>query len=359
MKQPSWLHGTYEDALLAVAEQALFVRSSLNKQADLKETLSDPRVQAGIAGAGVGGLGGLLLGKHKGRDAALGALAGAGVGAGIAHLGRGGNPISDEERAATSKAQAARQTLGVLGADEKKVNKAVGKQQAGEQSEQHTVRDIKHSVPGAISQLKHVPASFGTALEQGRLDDAADQADLAGLKSVVPTSSHFSPGTAALGLGANAAARIGGDYAAARQGDVDSASRLLGGRLHQYAPESVRQHLSEKIPGAVAASGGLTHGEAFKSNLPKTVYDELHNIESGGRSLSATEHGHVEKALANNAPAAAGSKYRRITGGTLPLMAGLAPLLYREWFGRHGYRSGHQPARDLASAVTALGDHKK
>ncbi len=362
MSQPLW--DSFDAALTAIAETALLARTPAIKVAadpDWKALLSDPRLLAGLAGAGVGGLGGALLGTHPRRDAALGALAGGGVGAGLAHLGRDAMPVSAEEQAATGKSQAARQTLGVLGADEKAINSAVGRQQRGEQSEHRTVRDIKHSVPGVASQLRHLPDAFGTALEQGRVDDAAAQADVAGLKNILPTSSHFSPLTALTGLGANAAARVGVDYAAGRGGDVDAAARLLGGNLRHVAPESVRNHLSATLPSAVATGGQIRGHDAFQKRLPSKFVDSkaFEEIGLGHKPIDPMTRQHIETALVNHAPEAAGSRYRRITGGTLPLLAGMTPLLLREWLSGKGYRSGNQPARDLAGAVTTLGGRKK
>ena len=44
------------------------------------------------------------------------------------------------------------------------------------------------------------------------------------------------------------------------------------------------------------------------------------------------------------------SRFRKITGGKLPLLAGLAPLLYSEWASPNGYRSGNNDLKSLAEA---------
>ena len=49
---------------------------------DVSQFIQDPRVLAGLAGAGVGGLAGASSKEHKGRNAMLGALGGGALGAG-------------------------------------------------------------------------------------------------------------------------------------------------------------------------------------------------------------------------------------------------------------------------------------
>lgn len=55
----------------------------------LQQLMSRPEVMGGLAGAGLGGLGGAMYGDGGLRNIALGALAGGGLGAGAGNLLKG------------------------------------------------------------------------------------------------------------------------------------------------------------------------------------------------------------------------------------------------------------------------------
>lgn len=323
---PDWLYGTFEEALQAVAEQAVLVKVAAETPSsgfDWKAILADPRIQAGLLGAGVGGVGGALMSReHKGRGALLGALGGAGLGAGVAHLSQGGQkgPQVDREKAhaAIAKSQGARQTLGVLGADEGRVNKAVKNQQSGKSTEKQTAREIKRSVPGAFTQIRHLPSAFGTAVSQGRADDAADQVDVAGLKGLLPTSSHFSP----VAAGAGAAANYG-----LRNSETFKNWQLRGDLKHMMGNDAAKATMTPEFQKKIQ-NEFIGHANPAMSTI------ELNKLREAQRAYS--------------------SRYRKVTGGTIPLLAGVAPLAMKEWLSGSGYRSGDQPAHDLAGATSVL-----
>lgn len=106
---------------------------------------------------------------------------------------------------AAQDAQRARMELGVLGADQDKINKAIGGLRSGPggpAGEFAAVRKIRQSVPGIWQQFKNWPRSIWTAARQGHVDDAAAQLDILGAKNVLPFGDDFSPSTVAAAGGA-------------------------------------------------------------------------------------------------------------------------------------------------------------
>ena len=292
------LNGTYQEALAKVAEHAA-VRRVLLKQAmpDLSALLADPTVRHGLLGAGLGAGAGALFGhkKHRIRDTLLGALGGGAIGAGGTELYKRmsgpGKPekapkYGPEEKAqAAIKSQDARSALGILGADEGKLNAAAGKLRAGELSPRAARSKMHGAVPGALSQLRGIPDAAGAALRQGRVGDMLNQADIGGLKQLNPFHSQFAPVTTTAALAAN--------------------------QLARHTPNVMR---------------------AFNA-MP----EPLDKLLQGTRS-----EGHP-------------SSFQKLTGGLGPSLAFLAPLMFREWMTRGGYRGGGRQINDLVQANQVLG----
>jgi hypothetical protein len=176
--------------------------------------------------------------------------------------------------------------------------------------------------------------------------------DFPGFKNVVPFSGHFSPGTAATAVGANLAARagqtglgvlLGSHRRLAEVGQWTKGLELLSPGLAQKAQNELAYR---------AVRGGFLHtdpgSKAVLAN-PSALPGAASTITRSGVTPE------MQHAVARmTGPEGGIGRWRKMTGGTLPLLAGLAPLLYREWLGS-GYRSGQQPAMDLAQALQVLG----
>ena len=121
-------------------------------------------------------------------------------------------------------AQSARQALGILGATPGTIDSAVSRLNKGELSPGSAISKIRGAVPGTFSQIGNLPHGILAALRQGRPGDAVAQADIAGVKNIVPFSEHFSPTTA---LAAGAAG-----YGASKLQGMAAHAQLLRNRLH-------------------------------------------------------------------------------------------------------------------------------
>ena len=147
------------------------------------------------------------------------------------------------------RAQSARQTLGVLGADEAAVNSALTSLRRGEIWPWRARRQMQGAVPSAMTQLGNLPAAVATAARQGRAGDVAAQIDVPGLKQLSPWSDNFSPTTALASLG------LGAGTAGARH--VINKERGLWDVLHGTGAATGANDVLVKAPGvhekAVAA----------------------------------------------------------------------------------------------------------
>ena len=385
--QPTWLDGTYEEAMQMVAERLLYART---KQADFsdilqqgkdllqqgveggkhllhkgKDLLENDDVRRGLIGCfGVGGSLGLASGAmgeggHKFRNTALGMLLGTGIGVGGGRLYAKAKQhqaapkppakhTPQEKATAAVKAQSGHQGLGILGADEKKVNEAVGDLRSGKSSPDKARSQLHKAVPSASTQLHNWPGAMGTAVSQGRLGDFGNQADIFGLKSVNPLSSHFSPTTVGLSAGAYGATR--------------GIQELMDPAFQREAlTRPWMRRLSSKIPapwmGQVPPKplpAGV-HGPV-QAKVPATLENWLtreSEIRNSRHALAEREGAATKKDPAGDK--SKGGKWPKIPGGAAATVAALSPLLMREWLSRGGYRSGGQPINDLVEANKVLG----
>jgi hypothetical protein len=349
MTRPAWLDGTYADAIRVVAERALYSRS-------------------------VGGL--------------------------VKNAGFFSNPVDSPERVeAVNKAQAARQELGILGADEKGLNAALKNMAAGKSSPGGTREKMEDAVPGAYTQFRSLVPSFasaGTAMQQGRFGQAAKQFDILGIKNLIPFSGHFSPLTAAAALGAHQLASRGPSNVLHGLEDL-----IRTNRFSSYLPQGFRDWLQERhhgrlgeflrgpLPAGVDTSH-LTEGQhvtlrqARQAATPMRVgdYVDPFTMETTrafeppnrdipevtlGRSRRPGREVHPQdipvqlaERLRRSVPraeaAAKDAKWYQIVrrlGGWGPSLAFFAPLAAREWLGA-GYRSGQKPIRELVEANRVL-----
>lgn len=344
MSDSSWLEGSYEEALRLVAERSLYSRGvgSLVKRADLSDILSNPDVQHGLVGAGIGAAGGLAAnalgeGGHAGRNLLMGGLLGAGAGVGggrlLDHFHRPSGPVLDPraQAEAVHKSQGARQELGILGADEGKLNKAVGGLRSGALSDSKARNQMEDAVPGAATQLSDILPAAGVAARQGRFGDAANQLDIGGVKNLNPLSRHFSPLTATTAVGANLAAR---------------------GHFTHLLPQQAQDWLiRRRLPHTdLLAGSGKTSLKGMENAVTMLRADP-----KMWHALNDSERDAVRVAMRDHMPADyKPGRLGRLTGGMGPALAGLAPLALHEWFSGSGYRSGAKPIQDLVEANRIL-----
>jgi hypothetical protein len=412
---PTWLNGSYKEACQMVAERALYARMAgpIVKKADIdwqgllgqagdigKNILSSPEAQGALLGAGAGGLGGALLSENKLQGLLTGGLLGGTLGGVGGHFfrGPGSTGSAADQRAqeeALDKSQNARAALGVLGADENAINAAT------RHSDSDTAARIHQLVPGVGEQAGNIPAAVLEAGRQGRGGDVLKQMDILGLKNVIPFSGHFSPGTAAAAAMANIGTRWG--LPALRElaegpsrGQVvgrakmwnrvknltGAMSRIPGADwLQNYSQEKINrladlaghygyfhtdpkfQTWAQEAPKPPRAPRGQPQPPTPKhwtrelkglAGRPLARGDPIPELPSGGH-LNIREN--VASRLAQLEGIEAGAvprgRFSKITGGALPALATLAPLLLQEWIGS-GYRSGTQPSMDLADALQVL-----
>lgn len=294
-----------------------------------------------------------------------------------------------------NRIQDARQELGVLGAEESKLNEALQPVQAGDTSpgaRSEAERRMRGSVPGISEQLSNVPAAIGVAAKTVRPGDALAQADVLGLKNVTPFTSNFSVPTALAAAGAGAAAHtahrfvrqnqmlnrilyghsLPGGTEKGKDGKVKEKFTKIDAELKGVVGENrfnmLREHRnrSENMPhenllaefehrGAKGLLGRLrtaftgpkheTHVGTYAPLLGGSKPEPVH-ITRQQLAVAA------ERAGVQPAPGGRGSRYG------LPFLAALLPLLYREWLGS-GYRSGKQPIKRLVDANAEVADKRK
>lgn len=97
-------------------------------------------------------------------------------------------------------AEAGRRTLGLLGHPEDQLNDLASRYRAGDVSRLGATARFHAQRPSAVRKLVNTPASVGTALREGDVTGALNQADVLGLKNLDPTSTPVTALTAA-GLG--------------------------------------------------------------------------------------------------------------------------------------------------------------
>jgi hypothetical protein len=360
VKSSAWLDGSFDEALQMVAERAVASRmvGGFVKRADIdwQGLMANPHVQHALEGGAMGGGAGLLHSLFTGgnplKETAVGGLAGAGIGGlGSLALDQFGGPShtpTPEQSEAVQKSQSARQELGILGANEGKVNDALAHLRRGG-SEGKARHEISGAVPGSFTQMGNVPQAAGVAFQQGRFGDMVNQADILGLKNMNPFSKHFNPGTMLASGGANLAAR--GLGSAGNRLFLENKLRQVG-----HLPGVVQKYLDDRHLGRMATHAGYGHTSDSKtiSKAEQELLGNFHGrpLEYGKNVLSKAPllRTKVERDLENKSPA---FEWGGMTGGWGPALASLAPLVAREWMGG-GYRSGNQPISDLVQANRIL-----
>lgn len=276
--------------------------------------------------------------------------------------------------------QEARKSLGVLGADESGINSAVSSLRSGKITPGKAVSKIKGTVPGALTQAVNVPAATATAMKGGRPDEAMAQADVLGLKGLVPGGDHFAPVTGMLGAAA-------GTTAAAGQHLLHK-NRLMTDLLHGKTEDHIKA--LNLVPGMKDNAGALTTWR--QANLPNETpvhsYGDVYKNTPGGFGAKAKAVGVEAKeqlrrsflgpksstqiaASVNGTPAVNVNRKQlnaaishlpdavrarsRLAAIGVPIAAAALPLMYREWLSGGGYRSGDRPARELVAGNTGKG----
>lgn len=270
--------------------------------------------------------------------------------------------------------QEARRQLGVLGVDPATLDQAVRDLRGGRSSPSSAAGRMAGGVPGIGEQLKNVLPAVGVAFQQGRPGDALAQADVLGLKNVLPTSEHFSPGTALLAGGAGLGAAGGmqlfqrgrqlNDLMYGRTGDAVGAMQAELPAEKFKAWDAWRRQTANK-PDAVGAVGkavggatgfkgkllaglGAASGETRRSlfGLDRSQYVGDFRTPKGPAKPQVLFRKDLTSALGRLKPSPLGTA----AAVGVPLAAAALPLLGREWLSRGGYRSGRKPIQSLVDA---------
>lgn len=298
-----------------------------------------------------------------------------------------------DRASAVASAQDARARLGLLGTPEGPVNEAVTGFNKGILSRGTAKGRISGATPGSAKQLANVPSAIGKSLEQGRPEEALNQADVLGLKNV---TNPFAAGAALTagggahalhgaiskgrkmndllrgGLGAEGDTAMAGAVARPKldawkdwhqqpsnmNTDAGSLGRVLeSGRkaVKDQKPVnygSMNKHV--KHPG-YRQPGRLSSLRAGLGAAARTGAKEL--FGPGETHLKGTASPTVNlsrrellKAV-NLLPKSTASK---LMSFGLPAAAAVAPLAAREWLLPGGYRSGKAPAGKLLDANSEL-----
>lgn len=242
----------------------------------------------------------------------------------------------------------ARNELGTLGVDPAAVNSAVSGLQQHTLTPDQALAGIHSGVPGAIEQIRNIPASIGVAGARGDTNDAISQLDVLGLKNVNPLSDYGNVRDAlvsgGLGLGA-----------AAAQSRVRENLRLRD-LLYGSNPAAMRHVLPQD---AYTQWDTLRRSPAQTANQTSSL-GKLRDAVVGPQ-VDATRRAYLRAADAKaqaTAATVAKAKGIKVPGGGLlgrfgvPLLAAAVPLLSREW-GSSGYRAGTSPANRLVDATLA------
>ena len=297
-------------------------------------------------------------------------------------------------------AQSARQALGILGATPGTIDSAVSRLNKGELSPGSAISKIRGAVPGTFSQIGNLPHGILAALRQGRPGDAVAQADIAGVKNIVPFSEHFSPTTAlaagAAGYGASKLQGMATDAKLVR--DLLSGATPAHAEAMRYATSPTANKGSkakgkggskpstkyklwdkwrlglESTPNAAApapdgllakAKSGL--GGVFNSLKTKFTQPELPVLRKETLNarpairLTSGDMARARKAYVGRAQKGVPVKTPGpglLSRAAVPLAAAAVPLALKEWVGG-GYRSGKKPAQELVAANQAMHEAPK
>jgi hypothetical protein len=259
--------------------------------------------------------------------------------------------------------QSARQTLGVLGADEAKINQGIEALRGGRIGKMVANVRMHAAVPGIGTQLNNIPASIGTALQQGRPGDALAQADIAGVKNILPWSGQFSPTTlaASLGLGGTAATI---QHIVQPDNFLDKLKRHMSRREMLYGLGSDASANMEAALGDKAKTWQNWHPTTAapgKLQWLTRLFDKRpHEMRTPGAPHGPMPGSHfvhrheLDRAVSKTKPSATKSPLPKsimhgLGAAAIPAAAASIPLLYREWLGR-GHRSGRKPIQQLIEA---------
>ncbi len=250
------------------------------------------------------------------------------------------------------EANSARQSLGVLGADPAKIDSAVAALRRGATSPRGAMSQIRGSVPSAMSQLANVPSAIGTAIQQGRPDEAAAQADVLGAKNISPFARNFSPATVAASAGLGL-----GTVALRRHIETNLQDRKnfyhpdVAGLAPYFQPKQIEawKRWRQSSQANTAEHSWLAKARDAVAGVPirRDTMDRF-------RSVAADK----AKATAGKTPGAPQGFGAMASRAALPLAAASLPLLYREWAGR-GYRSGQVPAEQLVNATNSAPEERR
>jgi hypothetical protein len=325
MPRPEWLDWSYDDAMKMVAERAVYSRSvgGLVKQGDLSNLF-------GLLGGGGGPA--------------------------------PGGPTPQQVTSAIQSSQAARQQLGIQGADEAKINQGVAALRSGTADPSQVAAHMRTAMPSRLAQFRQSVPAFGTAMSQGNLGEAANQLDVLGLKNYNPFGRHFSPTTTLAAAGLHGLTRFGPQMARQFEGLQDYVSpqglmrmgvnRLTpGGSAHKWLNVARQSALDRYI-----LSGGAGANKDLLKNLNKAQRKALAAVSgaSGGLpNIDAAARNKIENAMIAGG-ASGGGLFNKVTGGVMPSLAALAPGMIREWLLPGGYRSGKRPIMDIIEANKVL-----
>lgn len=279
-----------------------------------------------------------------------------------------------------SSTQEARKSLGVLGADEGGINSAVSSLRSGKITPGKAVSKIKGTVPGVMTQAANVPAAVSTAMKGGRPDEAMAQADILGLKGLVPGSDHFAPVTGMLGAAAGTTAAAGQHLLHKNRlmtdilhgKTTDHVNALNSAMENASTPESLKTWRQNNLPNETAAHGytdvykktpggfgakAKAVGAEAKEQLRRSFLGPRNSTQIAA-SVNGTPAVSINRKQLNAAisrlPDAVRARSRLAAIG-VPIAAATLPLMYREWLSGGGYRSGDRPARELVAGNTGKG----
>jgi len=339
--------GSQADNALSVATS----RTGSSSQDILQSLVADPRIRRVLTGAAIGGGIGVMdgsdfdeYGRRKSRlgkilrMAALGGAIGGGYDIAenylkhnpavlakiqrrahdlLTHLANTTrNVVGDLESGVkksaddnATRAQLARQELGILGIDEDKLDKAMAELRKGKIDLQQAKRQAFDAIPSVYSQLRNIPASINVSARQGDIGNVIAQTDVLGLKNINPFAENFSPTAAAASVG-------------------------LGGiGLHLRRMRDLTNAARGTFPGV---EGGMVQNY----QLPRGMLARLRELFLGPGILEAKQR------LAQAKPEYM-TRWRSIRRMAPVVTLASLPLLYREWLGS-GYRSGNKPISTLA-----------
>lgn len=343
-----------------------------NMGSSAKSLLGNEHVRHGLIGAGIGAAGGglsSLLGKKKRKgllsSMLTGGLLGGAVGGGgslayrnlinptpsgsTGSSGSGGSSSGGRSPRieAAEQAQSGYNELARLGFDETRAHDTARQLREGSITSDAAREQIQAGRPGFLDQAQGILPGTWHAARTGDVEGALRHADVLGLKAMNPMSGSFDPSTAGLAVGGNIVARSlqsGGVLRSGLGNLGDSIANRYGrgGAGNVPGLNELGRHLQGR-------QQSLIRGEldALKEKPSELAKQRL----SLGRM---TREEQLRWARGNRTTRSAPtSRFGRITGGTLPGLVGLAPLLAHEW-GGSGYRSGAQPAMDIVEANRIL-----